>query len=54
MHAPYMLSAGDLDDFSGMCGKPSILEADDLFGVCYRKVMTPPLKSYGLYTFSAE
>ena len=47
MHAPYILSADDLDDFFGICRKPSILAADDFLGACYRKAVTP--KSYGLY-----
>ena len=41
MHGPYILSADDLDDFSGIYRKPSILAADDLLGACYRKAMTP-------------
>ena len=41
MHAPYILSADDLDDFSGLYRKPSILAADDFLGACYRKAMTP-------------
>ena len=41
MHAPYILSADDLDDFSGILWEPSILAADDLLGACYRKAMTP-------------
>ena len=41
MHAPYILSADDLDDFSGIYRKPSILAADDFLGACYRKAMTP-------------
>ena len=41
MHAPYVLSADDLDDFSGIYRKPSILAADDFLGACYRKAMTP-------------
>ena len=40
MHAPYILSADDLDDFSGIYRKPSILAADDVLGACYRKAMT--------------
>ena len=40
MHAPYILSADDLDDFSGIYRKPSILAADDFLGACYRKAMT--------------
>ena len=42
MHAPYFLSADNLGDFMEFCRKPSILEADDLLGACYRKAMTPP------------
>ena len=43
MHAPYILSADDLDDFSWIYRKPSILAADDFLGACYsyRKAMTP-------------
>ena len=41
MHAPCILSADDLGDFSGVCGKPSILEADDFLGACCRKALTP-------------
>ena len=42
MHAPYILSADDLDDYSGVFEwKPSILAADDLLGACYRKAVTP-------------
>ena len=40
MHAPYILSADDLDDFSGIYRKPFILAADDFLGACYRKAMT--------------
>ena len=49
MHAPYILSADDLDDFSGILrGKPCILAADDLLGACYRKAMTPQKASQTL------
>ena len=41
MHAPYILSADDLADFSGIYRKPSILAADDFLGACCRKAMTP-------------
>ena len=33
--------ADDLGDFSGFCGKASILEADDFLGACCRKAMSP-------------
>ena len=48
MHAPYVLSADDLDDFSGIYRKPSILAADDFLGACYREAMTPPQKLWTL------
>ena len=32
MRAPYILSADDLDDFSGIYRKPSILAAEDFLG----------------------
>ena len=32
-----------------MFRKPSVLEADNFLGACYREAMTP--KSYGLYFF---
>ena len=44
MHAPYILSADDLDDLSGILllyWKPSILAADDFLEACCRKAMTP-------------
>ena len=41
MHAPYILSADDLDDSLDFYRKPSILAADDFLGACYRKAMTP-------------
>ena len=41
MHAPYILSADDLGDFSGNLWEPSILEADNFLGARYRKAMTP-------------
>ena len=41
MHAPYILSADDLGQFSGIYRKLSILAADDFLGACYRKAMTP-------------
>ena len=41
MHAPYILSGDDLDDFSGIYRKPSILAADDFLGARYRKAMNP-------------
>ena len=42
MHAPYILPADDLDDFSGILQEnPSILAADDFLGARYRKAMTP-------------
>ena len=41
VRAPYILSADDLGDFLELCGKPSMLEADDFLGACYRKAMTP-------------
>ena len=53
MHAPYVLYAEDLGDFSGVFRKPSILEADDFVGAYHRQAMTP--KSYGAsmgFTFS--
>ena len=37
MHAPYILSADDLGDFTG---NPTFLEADDFLGAYYRKAMT--------------
>ena len=40
--SPYILSTDDLGDFSlDCCGKPSMLEADDFWGACCRKAMTP-------------
>ena len=41
MHAPYILSADNLDDSLDFYRKPSILAADDFLGACYRKAMTP-------------
>ena len=50
MHAPCILSADHLGDFSGVCGKPYILEADDLLEACCGKAMNPK-KLWTLYFF---
>ena len=47
LHAPYICPPTIWAISLEFCRKPSILEADDFLGACYRKAMTP--QSYGLY-----